>query len=103
MRLPFGKGSFHSFGYQIKCNDEYVCFVGLDFFCCVLFVHGLYFLFFSLLSLRKRKTRYPQATFRNHFVVLFPAYKEDGVILESVRNFFNQTYSYYDVFAFPTE
>lgn len=62
---------------------------------CCLFT--AYIFFFSLLSLRKRKTRYPQATVPNHFVVLFPAYKEDAVILESIRNFFNQTYSHYDV------
>jgi cellulose synthase/poly-beta-1,6-N-acetylglucosamine synthase-like glycosyltransferase len=62
----------------------------LLFFLCALFT--AYLLLFSLFSLRKKKNSYPPATNNHRFLVLFPAYREDLVIVDSVLNFKKQFY-----------
>lgn len=52
----------------------------------------LYLLVFALASLKKKKIDYPITNKRMRFVILFPAYKEDKVIVESVRSFIHQDY-----------
>ncbi len=52
----------------------------------------LYLLVFAIASLRKRKFVYPSTEKRLQFLILFPAYKEDRVIVESVESFLNQDY-----------
>lgn len=52
----------------------------------------LYLFIFALFSLKKRKDKYPVAKKKYRFAVLFPAYKEDGVILETVQSFLGQDY-----------
>lgn len=52
----------------------------------------LYLFVFALASLKKRKLDYPSTNKKMKFVVLFPAYKEDRVIVESVKSFLNQDY-----------
>ncbi len=52
-----------------------------------------YLLLFALASRVTRKKQIPASQTRiNRFAVLYPVYKEDHVVLESVRTFFNQTY-----------
>lgn len=53
----------------------------------------LYLFIFSIKSLGKSRNAYPQADEFYKFIILFPAYKEDGVIINSVKSFLNQTYS----------
>lgn len=59
----------------------------------------LYLLVFALASLKKRKIYYPETDDRLKFVILFPAYKEDKVIVSSVKSFLTQDYpdSCYDI------
>lgn len=52
----------------------------------------LYLLFFSVLSLKRTKKVYTATEKQSRYAVLFPAYKEDSVIVSSVSNFLNQTY-----------
>lgn len=52
----------------------------------------LYLLYFSLLSLKKGYKKYEQTPNRHRYVVLFPAYKEDKVIQNSVEAFLKQDY-----------
>jgi cellulose synthase/poly-beta-1,6-N-acetylglucosamine synthase-like glycosyltransferase len=59
---------------------------------CVYALFCLYIFVFSLFSLKKGKKEYPAAAARNRFVVLFPAYKEDNVIIDSVKSFYEQAY-----------
>ena len=58
-----------------------------------------YLLVFALASLKKRKIYYPQTDNKLKFVVLFPAYKEDQVIVSSIKSFLMQDYpkSCYDI------
>lgn len=51
-----------------------------------------YLLVFAIASKFYRVPRYPVAKTLRRFVVLFPAYKEDRVILSSVRSFLQQDY-----------
>ncbi|MDL2221170.1 glycosyltransferase [Parabacteroides sp. OttesenSCG-928-N08] len=52
----------------------------------------LYLFIFALFSMKKRKYKYPVAKKKYRFAVLFPAYKEDFVILNSVKSFLKQDY-----------
>lgn len=52
----------------------------------------LYIFVFSVASLKKRRDVYPSAKKKHRFVVLFPAFQEDAVILNSVESFFKQQY-----------
>ena len=52
----------------------------------------IYLLVFSIASTRKKQTIYPASSRKHKFAVMFPAYKEDKVILDSVQTFLNQNY-----------
>lgn len=52
----------------------------------------LYLLIFALLAQRKKPDPYPSAKKQHRVLVLFPAYKEDKIIVESVRSFLGQEY-----------
>ena len=52
----------------------------------------LYFFIFSIFYRTPRTVSYPQASIRHRYLVIFPAYKEDAVIVESVASFLKQTY-----------
>ena len=52
----------------------------------------LYLLVFALLAQRRKPEPYPSAKKQHRVLVLFPAYKEDRVIVESVRAFLGQDY-----------
>lgn len=60
---------------------------------------GFYLLVFGLYSLPAALHRPSKSRKKNRIAVLFPAYKEDGVIVESVRSFLEQDYpgEMYDV------
>lgn len=82
-------------------NHEKIYLLG-DAILFLLFLIAVFYLFiFALFSLRKRKDKYPKASKKYKFAVLFPAYKEDMVIQESVRSFLEQDYprELYDVFV----
>lgn len=49
-----------------------------------------YLLVYAVASRFYRAPHYPQATKQHRFVILFPAYKEDRVILSSVRTFLEE-------------
>lgn len=51
-----------------------------------------YLLFYAVASCFYRASRYPKAKKNRRFAVLFPAYKEDRVIVNSVRIFLEQDY-----------
>lgn len=64
-----------------------------------------YLFIFAFMSLGKTKNSYPLASKQYKFVVLFPAYKEDNVIINSVQNFFKQNYpsNKYDIIVISAE
>ena len=51
-----------------------------------------YLLLFAIASKLKRRKQCPETEKRHRFIVLFPAYKEDRVIVQAVRNFLQQEY-----------
>lgn len=51
-----------------------------------------YLLLYAAASRFYRAPRFPEAPKRHRFLVLFPAYKEDRVIISSVRSFLDQDY-----------
>lgn len=51
-----------------------------------------YLLLYAIASKFYRAPHYPEARTLRRFVVLFPAYKEDRVILSSIRSFLEQDY-----------
>lgn len=51
-----------------------------------------YLLFYAIASKFYRAPHYPEARTLRRFAVLFPAYKEDRVILSSIRSFLEQDY-----------
>lgn len=59
----------------------------------------LYLLLFAIASLKKRKIHYPETENKLKYVILFPAYKEDKVIVSSVTSFLAQEYpkSHFDI------
>lgn len=73
-------------------NGEYAFIIGDAVLFLLFFISVLYLLIFSISSLRKRKDLYPPARKKYRFAVLFPAYKEDSVIINSVRSFLLQDY-----------
>lgn len=64
---------------------EYICWI-------LAAIAVAYPLLFTLASLPKRKLHYPQARKQNRFAVLFPAYKEDRIILPVIESFLQQDY-----------
>ena len=61
----------------------------------------LYLFIFAVNSLRKSKNTYPVTKKKYKYAVLFPAYKEDKVIVNSVQSFLEQEYprDKYDIFV----
>ncbi len=59
----------------------------------------MYIVFFAIVSLFKRKEDGTNSTLNNKFLILFPAYHEDSVIINSVKQFLLQNYetNLYDV------
>ena len=64
---------------------EYICWI-------LARVAVAYPLIYSLASLGTRKSYYPTANKQHKFAILFPAYKEDRVILPVVESFLQQHY-----------
>ena len=58
----------------------------------VLGLTTLYLFVFSLFSLKKTKLQIKKSSQQSKFVVLFPAYMEDEVIVKSINSFQDQTY-----------
>lgn len=52
----------------------------------------VYLLFFAIASKLKRRKLYLETEKHHRFAVIFPAYKEDRVIVKAVRNFLQQEY-----------
>ena len=64
-----------------------------DFICFLLiFLWMIYLLLFALYAQGRKSKTYPQAGQQHRILVLFPAYKEDKVIVGSVRSFLRQDY-----------
>jgi len=65
----------------------------LDNFCFLYIGFSVFYLFFfAFLSRFKRSDQYPKAAMFHEIVVLFPAYKEDQVIISSLQSFEKQDY-----------
>ena len=64
---------------------EYICWILAS-------IAVAYPLIYSLASLGTRKSYYPTANKQHKFAILFPAYKEDKVILPVVESFLQQHY-----------
>ena len=64
---------------------EYICWILAS-------IAFAYPLIYSLASLGTRKSYYPTANKQHKFAILFPAYKEDRVILPVVESFLQQHY-----------
>ncbi len=52
----------------------------------------LYLFIFAVASKFSKTIHTPSTTHKNNFLVLFPAYKEDKVIIEAIQSFLKQTY-----------
>lgn len=52
----------------------------------------LYLFIFALAAQKKKYSPYPPADINHRFILLFPAYKADAIILNSVTSLFNQQY-----------
>lgn len=72
-------------GREIFYFIEYVCWI-------VAALIVAYPLFYTIVSLIRRDIRYPEARRQHRFAVLFPAYKEDLIIEDSIRSFLCQEY-----------
>ena len=64
---------------------EYICWI-------IAALIVAYPLFYTFASLIRRDMRYPEAKKKRRFVILFPAYKEDLIIENSVQSFLLQNY-----------
>lgn len=64
---------------------DWILYIPLAFCVC-------YLLVFAIASKFYRAPQYPEARTLRRFVVLFPAYKEDRVIVSSVKSFLKQEY-----------
>lgn len=80
------------FGSSWINNHEKIYQLGDAILFLLFLIAVLYLFIFALFSLKKRKDQYPTAKKKYKFAVLFPAYREDRVILESVQSFLNQDY-----------
>lgn len=52
----------------------------------------IYFLIFSIGYRIPKNQQFKQAAHQHRYLVIFPAYKEDAVIVESIRSFYKQDY-----------
>lgn len=80
------------FGINCANNHEKIYQLGDAILFLLFLIAVLYLFIFALFSLTKRRDQYPTAKKKYSFAVLFPAYREDIVIQESVHSFFNQDY-----------
>lgn len=80
-------------------NNEKIFHMGDAILFLVFLVSVLYLFVFALFSIKKKTHTYPAARKKYRFAVLFPAYKEDAVILHSVEDFLKNEYprDLYDV------
>ena len=80
-------------------NNEKIFYMGDAVLFLVFLVSVLYLFVFALFSIKKKTYTYPTARKKYSFAVLFPAYKEDSVILHSVKDFLKNEYprDLYDV------
>lgn len=72
----------------------------IEIFCFVITtISVVYLFFFSLLSIKENLPKHKEAKTKYKFLVLFPAYKEDTVIINSIEEFMKQDYpkELYDV------
>ncbi len=89
--------------FSLKNNwidqQEYL-FLLIDAVLFLLFLIAVLYLFiFAAYSKKKAVYSYPKANKKHRYVILFPAYMEDDVIVDSVQSFFKQDYprELYDV------
>lgn len=89
--------------FNIKDNwidkQEYA-FLLIDAILFLLFlIAALYLFIFAAYSKKRPLYSYPPAKKKHRYVILFPAYMEDDVIIDSVQSFFKQKYprELYDV------
>lgn len=82
-------------------NNEKIFRMGDAILFLIFLVSVLYLFVFALFSIKKKTYTYPSARKKYRFAVLFPAYKEDSVILHSVEAFFKNVYprDLYDIFV----
>lgn len=82
--------------FNIKDNwidkQEYA-FLFIDAILFLLFLIAVLYLFiFAAYSKKKALYHYPKAKKKYRYAILFPAYMEDAVIIDSVQSFFKQNY-----------
>lgn len=88
-----------------KINNNWIdkqeyCFQFIDAILFLLFLVAVLYLFtFALYSKKKALYTYPKACKKYRYAILFPAYMEDNVIIDSVESFFKQNYprNLYDI------
>ena len=71
--------------------EKVISILDLIFFL-LIFLSVSYLLFFAIFSQKKQDSLYRTARKKHRILVLFPAYKEDRVIIDSVRSFLEQDY-----------
>ena len=96
---------FFQIGENWIDKEQYAFQLGdaILFLCFLIFV--LYLFVFSVYSKRKPQYNYPTAKKKYRFAVLFPAYQEDEVIIDSVKSFLSQEYSkgLYDIIVISNQ
>lgn len=73
-------------------NNDKIFHMGDAVLFLIFLVSVLYLFVFALFSIKKKTYTYPTARKKYRFAVLFPAYKEDLVIINSVQTFLKNTY-----------
>lgn len=74
-------------------ENPYIVYEIIDNIVYLLLMLSVFYVFiFAFFSLKKRQSIYPTANKKHRFAVIFPAYKEDSVILNSVQSFLRQEY-----------
>ena len=94
-----------------KINNDWIdkqayIFQLVDAILFLLFLIAVLYLFvFALYSKKKAAYTYQKANKKYRYAILFPAYMEDNVIIESVQSFFKQNYprSLYDVIVISNQ
>ena len=71
--------------------EKVISILDLIFFL-LIFLSVSYLLFFAIFSQKKQDSHYRPARKKHRILVLFPAYKEDRVIIDSGRSFLEQDY-----------
>lgn len=81
-----------TFFYEIMNSHNKVVII-VDAILFLLFIISVLYLFiFSMASLSSAENKYPKAKINHNFIILYPVFKGESIIIESVKSFLRQEY-----------